>query len=180
MPAEPVERDGMRHDPPPARLGTGQGLVFHLYRLGPADGADDRAECCWINATHGRRRRGVGREIGDPGVLSVKDPVRDRAQLGKVATGVGLEEVRLEAWAADIGPRALVVDHVVRCEADVAVQVGGRLVYRDPELIHQIAAVHMSLPEQAELDELKALLDARAKFPPVVFHYAPWLGQCAP
>src|SRR5690606_8484760 len=101
-----------------------------------------------------------------------EDPVSYRPQLGEVAACVRLQELWLETGTADIGPCALVVDHVVRRETDVAVQVGGRLVHRDPELVHQVAAVHMSLPEQAELYELEALLDAPAKFRPVVVHHA--------
>jgi hypothetical protein len=37
-------------------------------------------------------------------------------------------------------------------------------------VVHQVAAVHMSLPEQAELDELETLLDSPAKFRPLVVH----------
>ena len=64
--------------------------------------------------------------------------------------------------SAHIGSRTLVVDHVVRRETNIAVQIHGCLVHRDPELVHQIDAVNMLLPEKAELDELEALLDSPA------------------
>ena len=81
-------------------------------------------------------------------------------------------ELAVEVRAADIGPRALVVDHVVRRQRDVAVQVRGCLVHRDAELLHHVDTIDVSFPEQAELDELEALLDPPAKFGFVPVHVA--------
>ncbi len=66
----------------------------------------------------------------------------------------------------------LVVDHVVRSEADITVQVGGRLAHRQPELFHQIAAVHSPLPKQSKLDELEALRDSPTKLRLFTIHFA--------
>lgn len=61
-------------------------------------------------------------------------------------------------------PRALVVDHVVGRQRDVAVQVQGCLVHRDAGLLHRVDTIGVSFPEQAELNELEALLGSSAKF----------------
>jgi hypothetical protein len=112
--------------------------------------AHHRPECHRIDAAHRFRRGRKGREIGDPGILAVEDPVRYRPKLGEVAACVGFEKPRLERGATNVGPHALVVEHVVGREANAAIQVGGRLVHRDLELLHQVAAVHMFLPEQPD------------------------------
>src|SRR5690606_7588545 len=81
-------------------------------------------------------------------------------QLGQVAGRVRFQEQGLEAVAPNVGTGALVVEHIVRRHAEVAVQVGGGLVDRDPEGGHQVAAVDMAFPEQPELNELEPALNA--------------------
>src|SRR5690606_6729116 len=78
----------------------------------------------------------------------------------QVAGRVRFQEQGLEAGAADVGAGALVIEHVVRRHAEVAVQVGGGLVDRDAEGGHQVATVDVTFPEQPELDELESTLDA--------------------
>lgn len=78
----------------------------------------------------------------------------------------------LELRAGDIGSGAFVVDHVLWSEADIAVQVGGRLVYRQTELLHQVASVHISLPKQPKLDELETLRYPPTKLRLVAIHFA--------
>lgn len=124
MPAEAVERDGMRDYPAPPGLRIGQGLILHLDCFRLADRIDHGPEGCRIYAA--RRGGGgiVGGQSGDPAVVLIKDAVGDRPQLGEIPTGIELVEHRLEAWLAHIGPQAAVVVHVVRGEADVAAHVG--------------------------------------------------------
>src|SRR5690606_38097681 len=88
------------------------------------------------------------------------DAVGDRAQLGQVAGRIRSQEQGFEAVAANVGAGALVIDHVARRHAEIAVQVGGSLVDRDPEGGHQVATVDLAVPEQPELDELESALDA--------------------
>jgi len=164
MPAKPVEPDGVRSDPAPARLRARQGLVLHLNRLGLADGTDDRSQRHWIDAPHRRRCGSVGRQVRDPALFALQHIVGNQAELGKVMRCIWRAELAVEAPATDIGARALVVDHVVRRQRDVAVQVRGRLVHRNAELLHHVDAIDVTLPEQAELNELEPLLDPPAKF----------------
>jgi hypothetical protein len=172
VPAEAVERDGVGGNPAPARLRAGQGLVLHLDRLGPADGADDRAKCHWLNAANRRRGGCVGWQVRDPAVLALQHVVGNEAELREVVRGVWRAELAVEVGPANIGARALVVDHVVRRQRDVAIQIRGCLVHRDAELLHHVDAINVPLPEQAELDELEALLNTPAQFRFSVAHVA--------
>lgn len=59
----------------------------------------------------------------------------------------------------------LALGHVARSQCEIAVEVGLGLRDRDLERTHKIAAFHMPLPEQSELDELEAAFHA----PPQLF-----------
>src|SRR5690606_38160207 len=159
MPAEAVEGNGMRCDPAPAWSGVGKGLVFDFDGLSAVNGLEHGAQVAGVDAPSGAAHRIEVRHLADPGLVLADDAVGDRPQLGQVAGRVRSQEQGLEAVAADIGAGALVVEHVVRGHAEVAVQVGGCLVDRDPEGVHQVATVDMPLPEQPELDELKSSFD---------------------
>jgi len=80
--------------------------------------------------------------------------------LREVQACSGLQKEGLERRGADISPGALVVDHVVGSQSDVAVQVRRCLIDRDVERLNDIATVDGSFPEQPKLDELELALDA--------------------
>jgi len=150
----------MRRDPAPAWGRVGMGLVLDFQRLPGTDRFDDPAQRVGIDATDRAGDRIEGRHLADPSFLLRDDAVGDRPQLGQVAGRVRFQKQGLEAVAPDVGAGALVVDHVARRHAEVAVQVGGCLVDRDPEGGHQVAAVDMAFPEEPELDELEPALNA--------------------
>ena len=77
VPAEAVERDGMRRDPAPLGPRVGQGLILHFDRLRSADRVDHRPKGCGIDAA--RRCRGgvVGRQSRDPAIVVIEDAVGD-------------------------------------------------------------------------------------------------------
>ena len=62
VPAETVERDGVRRDPAPAGLRVGQGLILHLDRLGLADRIDHGPKGCRIDAAR-RAQKDSGKDF---------------------------------------------------------------------------------------------------------------------
>src|SRR5690606_30538547 len=93
------------------------------WQVARADGADNRAKYHRLNAANRRRGGCVGWQVRDPAIFALQHIVGNQAELGEVVRCVRRAELAFEVWAADVGPRALVVDHVVRCQRDVAVQV---------------------------------------------------------
>ena len=190
MPAEPIKPDGVRCNPAPARFWLGERLVLDLNGLGPPDCGDHRPECFCRDTTHRGRGGVIGWELAHPGVCGIQDAIGDGPKLGQIATGVGLQEKRIKGGAPNVSAGALVVDHVLWGHADIAIQVGGRLVHRNAEHIRQIAPIHMPLPKQPELDEFEPPFDTPSKFRfiwrhreiPCLTHsvtmYAQLLGPC--
>jgi len=85
------------------------------------NGLEHGAQRVDIDAANGAGDRIEGRQLADPSFLWRDDAVGERPQLGQVAGRVRFEEQGLEAVAPDVGAGTLVVDHVARRHAEVAV-----------------------------------------------------------
>ena len=164
VPAEAVVSEGMWPDAPPdgVRANRVHGLVMYLDRAARPDRSEQRLEDIRVYAP---ARNGHGIDARDPIELRLAGceyAVGHRLELGEIAVGRGLDEARVEVGGGQVALLAGVIVDVVAGELLVAAEVVGGLRHGHAEVRGDVAPVDAAFPEQAELDELEALLGAPA------------------